>query len=58
MRVRLIGPLAPRDLTGDRVEGEVLERHHLGIDVRIGRGAAQQCAQPGQQLLQGEGFGR
>ncbi|KIM15459.1 hypothetical protein QV65_23050 [Rhodococcus erythropolis] len=33
--------LSALDLTGDRVEGEVLEGHHFGIGVQIGRGATQ-----------------
>ena len=58
MRVRLIDRSPALDLTGDRVEGEVLERHHFGIGVQIGRGATQKCTQPGKQLFQSEGLGQ
>ena len=58
VRVSGIVAAAAAYLAGREVHREVGEREHLGV-VALGRhDPAQQGAQPGEQLLQGEGLGQ
>ena len=57
MRVSSIGAPAAGDVAARHVHREVGEGQHLAVAVGVGHHAAQQRAQPGEQLLEREGLG-